>query len=57
MDGAVRGLTLLVWPSGSRSWVLRYQLNGKRRDMGLGPYPEVTLAKARETGPGRPAAS
>ena len=48
MDGTVRGLTLLVWPSGSRSWVLRYQLNGKRRDMGLGPYPEITLAKARE---------
>src|SRR3954463_9182615 len=48
MDGTVRGLTLLVWPSGARSWVLRYQLNGRRRDMGLGPYPEVTLAKARE---------
>src|SRR4051794_35900870 len=48
MDGTVRGLTLLVWPSGARSWVLPYQLNGRRRDMGLGPYPEVSLAKARE---------
>jgi integrase len=48
MDGTVRGLTLLVWPTGARSWVLRYQLNGRRRDMGLGPYPEVSLAKARE---------
>jgi integrase len=28
--------------------VLRYQLAGRRRDMGLGPYPEVTLARARE---------
>jgi integrase len=48
MDGTVRGLTLLVWPTGARSWVVRYQLVGKRRDMGLGPYPEVSLARARE---------
>jgi hypothetical protein len=48
MDGTVRGLTLLVWKTGARSWVLRYQLNGKRRDMGLGGYPDVSLAKARE---------
>jgi hypothetical protein len=27
---------------------LRYQLNGRRRDMGLGPFPEITLAAARE---------
>ena len=39
---------LIVKPTGARSWVLRYQLNGRRRDMGLGPYPEVTLAVARE---------
>src|SRR6476661_5373482 len=43
-----RGLMLVVKPSGARSWVLRYQLNGRRRDMGLGPYPEVTLSTARE---------
>jgi integrase len=46
VDG--RGLMLLVKPTGARSWVLRYQLNGRRRDMGLGSYPEVTLAAARE---------
>jgi len=46
VDG--RGLMLVVKPSGARSWVLRYQLNGRCRDMGIGPYPEVTLAKARE---------
>lgn len=46
VDG--RGLMLVVKPSGARSWVLRYQLNGRRRDMGLGPFPEVTLAHARE---------
>src|SRR3954466_3101476 len=47
-DDTVRGLMLVVKPSGSRSWLLRYQLAGRRRDMGLGPYPEITLARARE---------
>lgn len=47
-DGTVRGLYLLVSSTGARSWVLRYQMNGRRRDMGLGPYPEVGLARARE---------
>src|SRR3954462_3650509 len=47
-DGTERGLTLLVWPTSARSWVLRYQIAGRRRDMGLGPYPEITLARARE---------
>jgi len=46
VDG--RGLMLFVKPSGSRSWVLRYQRSGRRRDMGLGSWPEVTLAMARE---------
>ena len=39
---------LLVKPSGRRVWVLRYQRQGRRRDMGLGAYPEVTLAMARD---------
>lgn len=43
-----RGLMLVVKTSGARSWVLRYQVDGRRRDMGLGPWPEVTLAMARE---------
>src|SRR5215210_8831292 len=47
-DEAVRGLMLVVQPGGSRSWVLRYQMAGRRRDMGLGPYPEIGLARARE---------
>lgn len=42
------GLMLEVQASGGRQWVLRYQLNGRRRDMGLGGYPEVSLAEARE---------
>ena len=46
--GDGRGLILVVKPTGARSWVLRYQLKGRRRDLGLGPYPEVALAHARE---------
>ena len=46
--GGVRGLILNVTMYGSRSWVLRYQVAGKRRDFGLGSYPSVTLADARE---------
>ncbi|MFZ3180020.1 MAG: Arm DNA-binding domain-containing protein, partial [Methylocystis silviterrae] len=41
------GLALVVSPSGSRKWVLRYQLHGNRRDMGLGSYPAVGLSAAR----------
>ena len=40
--GDGRGLFLFVKPSGARSWVLRYQVMGKRHDLGLGAYPEVS---------------
>src|SRR5262245_39372855 len=43
-----RGLRLVVRKGGSRCWILRYQINGRRRDMGLGRWPETTLAMARE---------
>lgn len=46
--GDGRGLFLYVKPSGARSWVLRYQVQGRRRDLGLGAYPEVSLAMARD---------
>jgi len=45
--GGVAGLALQVQPSGARSWVLRISIAGKRRDMGLGGFPDVTLADAR----------
>jgi hypothetical protein len=35
-------------PLGSLRWVLRYMLNGRAREMGLGPYPEVSAAHARD---------
>jgi integrase len=42
------GLFLLVKPSGARSWVLRVQRKGVRRDFGLGSAESVTLKAARE---------
>src|SRR6516162_1140250 len=42
------GLYLRVSRTGTKSWVFRFQLDGKRRDMGLGPYPDISLAGARE---------
>jgi hypothetical protein len=46
-------LYLSVVSPASRAWVFRYQRAGKRREMGLGPYPLVSLARARsQTGTG-----
>lgn len=42
-----RGLYLLVRASGSRSWVLRTQADGKRHDLGLGSTTKLTLSQAR----------
>ncbi|MEY4965536.1 MAG: hypothetical protein RL274_1119 [Pseudomonadota bacterium] len=44
----VDGLTLQVTKGGARSWLLRYTAGDKRREMGLGSLPTVTLAGARE---------
>lgn len=41
------GLYLMVRPSGSRSWVLRAQKDGKRKDFGLGSATIVPLVQAR----------
>jgi integrase len=45
-DGA--GLWLTVGPTGGKSWLLRYMLNGRAREMGLGPLHTIGLAEARE---------
>ena len=42
------GLYLLVSASGARSWVLRVQVDKRRRDIGLGSVTTYTLAEARE---------
>ena len=41
------GLYLRVSKTGSKSWVFRFQIDGKRRDMGLGGFPDISLADAR----------
>ena len=46
--GGVAGLRLQVSPSGARSWILRTTVGGKRREKGLGGFPDVTLAGARD---------
>lgn len=45
--GGVLGLQLQII-GGSKSWILRTTVGNKRRRMGLGSYPTVTLARARE---------
>lgn len=42
------GLYFKVRKGGGTSWIFRYRQDKKLRDMGLGAYPEVNLAKARE---------
>ena len=46
MDGD--GLMLEVKPSGSKSWVVRLQASGKRRDYGLGSFKDIGLSEARD---------
>ncbi|OQW86208.1 MAG: integrase [Rhodoferax ferrireducens] len=46
--GTVSGLRLFIKPSGAKSWVLRTMVGASRKDIGLGGYPEVTLAMAIE---------
>ena len=45
--GDQHGLMLRVQPSGSKAWIWRGTVNGRRRDLGLGRYPYVSLAEAR----------
>ncbi len=42
------GLYLKVTDGDARSWIFRFKIGGRTRDMGLGPYPEISLADARE---------
>jgi integrase len=43
-----RQLYLQVSPSGSKSWLFRFARKGREHWMGLGPYPDVSLAEARQ---------
>ena len=42
------GLYLKVFKGGSNSWVFMWAQSGKRREMGLGPAPDISLKNARE---------
>src|SRR5262249_23115213 len=42
------GLYLQVTETGAKSWIFRFKRDGKARDMGLGGYPAVSLAEARQ---------
>ena len=42
------GLFLLIMPSGSKYWRLKYFFAGKEKLLALGVYPEITLADARD---------
>ncbi len=46
--GGVAGLLMQVTKTGAKTWVLRARIGNRRRDMGLGGFPDVTLAQARE---------
>lgn len=43
-----KGMYLLVSPSGSKCWRLKYRYAGKEKNLALGVYPDVSLAKARD---------
>ena len=42
------GRYLQVTAAGSRSWILRFAMARRRREMGLGSYPAISLAMARK---------
>ena len=45
--GGVAGLCLNVSHTGARSWILRTTIGHTRREIGLGAFPELSLAEAR----------
>ena len=48
MHGDGNGLYLKISRTGTRSWIQRVMVEGRRRDFGLGRFPDVGLARARE---------
>ena len=43
-----KGLSLRIAGGGTKSWVFRFMLAGRAREMGLGSVADVTLAEARD---------
>ncbi|MBU0463732.1 MAG: Arm DNA-binding domain-containing protein, partial [Proteobacteria bacterium] len=46
--GTISGLLLVVKDTGAKSWMIRTMVGNKRKSIGLGAYPEVTLSIAHE---------
>jgi integrase len=46
--GGVAGLYLQITPKGGKTWILRAAMAGRRAEIGLGGFPTVTLAQARD---------
>ena len=46
--GGVQGLQLRITNAGTKLWIYRAMVNGKRRDIGLGYYNDLTLSRARD---------
>lgn len=44
-----KGLYLLVKPTGSKLWRLKYRFGGVEKKLSLGAYPEISLKEARES--------
>ena len=47
-DSLGRGLFLLVLPSGTKSWCVKYRINQKEKRLVIGKYPKVSIKQARE---------
>ncbi len=43
-----QGLWLIKRSKGAGKWIVRLVIRGKRREMGLGPWPDVSITEARE---------
>jgi hypothetical protein len=46
--GDTLGLFLLVQPTGGKLWRLKYRVDGREKKLGIGTYPEISLANARK---------
>jgi hypothetical protein len=47
-DDYMRGLYLIVHPTGRKTWAVRYRLGGKSAKYTIGPYPAYSLKQARD---------
>ena len=48
-DAIMRGLYLIVQPTGRKVWAVRYRLGGKSAKHTVGPYPAFSLKQARDS--------